>query len=692
MSSFIKLTLLLYFWHGCLSPPPTSGQTPYPPFTGRLRQAPFCVDPSDEDVRNFEFIFQHHNKDNESQAKFVPVSIDTKRSPSGFIKNFQLTRISPIPIPEDHPYKRFHNFFHITITADPMSDGMEGLYVQAISAPLGVPFGEFVADFDCGDCKNKTSELLSETAIIPCKFRPQASYLHPLVFTIGGKFKPMNKFYESHFHFKYVDYPCFDVTFTHFLIIAVRDFDLKQFETYYSALNFVNIEAVGAPFPLYYGWEPSQLMCHSPTFSNMSDNWMPYRSQRAKVKFNLEYEKCFVEAMNNPSLAWDKIMCPPGPVTCGTDSSLEKDQPPKSSSQWVALREQYSITSTATLSGGSDLATEVYCYDCGEWEWTIGAPTWPVPPVSIDNLEITENYTYVTPKPIIYKKLNQCEEVRDEFGKNPDGGRNRTDKCERDATFDERLNRNGWRLAQTVLKIHGLAMIFTWTVASNCLIYSARFLKEATIMEKGTGCFGIGMWMWDHIFWLYIGFGSMWTGVGLFVMLPDLKPVCNAYDSKEVTMDCFDYGIFHEAFGWFAVVLYHAGYFTGFIRPYNVTVRKALVWYHCVSGYVAKYIGLLGLATAMFSKKSSIILLVSSELSFLVLVGIGTFIQISMDKKILFFQRRILHPVPEAIDTFIDPPYQFFRMILFPILIVTQLGFFGGMAFSAFSTTEFLDI
>lgn len=41
----------------------------------------------------------------------------------------------------------------------------------------------------------------------------------PTVLSIGGTVDVNNpvKFKEAHFHFRYVDYPCYDVTFAQFL-------------------------------------------------------------------------------------------------------------------------------------------------------------------------------------------------------------------------------------------------------------------------------------------------------------------------------------------------------------------------------------------------------------------------------------------------------------------------------------------
>lgn len=100
-----ELAILLLFIFNCsfsngqtnpptAAPTTTPGPKPVKDSKDFPRQAPFCIehgaDMLDEpsDLQNFAPIFEKHNKEN----KFVPVSPDKWRSPTGYIKNVSSTK------------------------------------------------------------------------------------------------------------------------------------------------------------------------------------------------------------------------------------------------------------------------------------------------------------------------------------------------------------------------------------------------------------------------------------------------------------------------------------------------------------------------------------------------------------------------------------------------------------------------
>lgn len=271
-----------------------------------------------------------------------------------------------------------------------------------------------------------------------------------------------------------------------------------------------------------------------------------------------------------------------GPVTCGIWDHKDTSYTPRSGGEWIAFRERYS-------SQKHPNGTQYICFDCGEWEENIGKPTWPQPPVVSVIQEINIAEVYITFAPIHLNQNNDSCEERDRYAKNQNNSRVGEIYCQT-GNFDDDLAYKGFNFGKTLLTAHSVLMVFSFTVGSNCLIYCARFLKEASFAEKGSGCFGVGKWLWEHIFFTYLCFASILFGAFL-VGFTETIDVCKIYDDHSTTESCQEGDLLHRLIGSVAVFLFIMGFVSGWVRPKNKVLRLIVIWYHAISGYLAKYIG-----------------------------------------------------------------------------------------------------
>lgn len=94
-------------------------------------------------------------------------------------------------------------------------------------------------------------------------------------------------------------------------VIAVRRWAPPiQYEVFYTPVYKVNIEAVGAPYPMYYGWKSEDIICHHQRFSYM-ENWKAQKNQRAKLKYSSEYDECTYNQNADKALGEGHV-CKPG--------------------------------------------------------------------------------------------------------------------------------------------------------------------------------------------------------------------------------------------------------------------------------------------------------------------------------------------------------------------------------------------
>lgn len=254
-------------------------------------------------------------------------------------------------------------------------------------------------------------------------------------------------------------------------------------------------------------------------------------------------------------------------------------------------REDYNVWSTPK-------GTEILCLDCGEWEDGIGPGTWDRPKVveEIENVSLGDSY--ITQKPVIIEQIllpddcayNNETEVRDKFAKSKTGDRNPfRQACPE--SFETDLGTSGYKWGQNnIITLHTALLLFVWTVGSNALIYTARFLKEASFAEKGSGCFGIGKWMWEHLAFTYLNHTALIAGVMMMIFL-DQEALCKLFDSKKETQDCLAFGTVHKIMGAIACLFYFMAYLTGWFRPKSKTLRNIIIYYHAGCGYLSKYIG-----------------------------------------------------------------------------------------------------
>ncbi len=247
------------------------------------------------------------------------------------------------------------------------------------------------------------------------------------------------------------------------------------------------------------------------------------------------------------------------------------------------FREKYSIQKDPK-------GTEYICLDCGEWEEVIGKPNWTQPPVTtiIDEINVEEVYITFAPIYFDFRGNDSCEE-RDRYAKNRNNSRFGQVYCQ-EGNFDDDLANKGANFGKTLLTAHSVFMVFTFTVGSNFLIYCARFLKEASFAEKGSGCFGVGKWLWEHIFFTYMCFTCIFFGTYIFAYNEPID-ICKIYNDHEVTESCQLWDLPHRLVGSIAVFIFIMGYVSGWVRPKNKLLRSIVIWYHIVSGYLAKYIG-----------------------------------------------------------------------------------------------------
>ncbi|ODN02640.1 hypothetical protein Ocin01_04041 [Orchesella cincta] len=676
----------------------------------RARQAPFCIDetntsPVEKGLERFLPMFTYHDGN-----KYITTSRDHS-SPTGMLKNIGFTHIHVND--KDSGYQSLlHNWYHITIESHVF---LEGLYIQAVSAPWGIPFGEFLVSFDCGDCASKTSVLKNYTHIIPCIHRGAVSHNHPNVLTIGGeKTNKKIKFKQAHFHFRFPQYPCFDHTYAQFLIIAVRNFDeaLPRFETFWSRIFELRIaqNVAGAYYPFYYGWKTNFLKCHTGTETMKDFELMPPEGdfeQKRKLMVNGEFDNCVVKKEGKE---W--YTCPPGPVKFSNS--------PNTLNEWNAFR---SLFQTNTSNNGKAGQTQV-CYDAGEWDWNVGQAAWTVPsglvwangsvrpdiPLSEDNLNETchlVNNTDGLGVPDDFKgEVVICEiEVKPEVCEDPhasdcDGDKivptygkvsgNRTETFDWDnATFSQQFDEIAWRWGKKhVLRFHGQLLIFAWVVAFNILAYIGRYLKEDTVIDKKSSYIGIGDWIWYHMMVSYLFIGT--AGAGLYLVsnhhtsikngVKGSHDLCNVHSYQIQTEACLMSEV-HKYFGYASGIGLGLSYFSGWSRSRSVSLRKGEVFFHIGGAYFGKVVGLLTIIiTPNGLPVPTIVYIVLMEFcSILMFVGAALMTQLA-DKRIELETRRKWFPIPEAIDTFSQPPYKFIRGKVLPVVhIVIQLLLFSIM-------------
>lgn len=341
---------------------------------------------------------------------------------------------------------------------------------------------------------------------------------------------------------------------------------------------------------------------------------------------------------------------------------------------------------------------------CLYFRETIGEVTWEQPAVSkiIRKHQDATSASRIPPGPIFRSAVGlDCHNGK---GKKQNGSRSSGRNCN-DGLEAKMINR-GWIWGHKVLTIHGLLMIFAWTACSNCLIFCSRFLKEASPIQIGSGCAGIGAWLWSHIIWVYLAAVALWTSVGL-VGLHDPGPICELFETSKDTNTCTAKGGTHKVLGGMALTFFHMSFLTGWFRPqYSSKMRILLIVYHVVCGYVAKYFGckisnllchislnswvlnddpwfdlqfsVLALLTVpRLTGKSTILFLCLMEIFFWLVFIVATLIQQTMDTRDGSHTRdRKCLPVQEAIDTVEFTPNRTWRSILFPAYVVIQIALF----------------
>lgn len=488
-------------------------------------------------------------------------------------------------------------------------------------------------------------------------------------------------------------------------IIAVKSFKHKMYDIFFSSIYKVSIEGVGAPFPMYYGLDPKDRNCHDPVNGQMR-NWKAIVNPKAKIKYSQAYDECTFNKNINQKLG--NGMCPPGPVTCSFFGQ-DKSNLILSAYSWRKYREGY-----LRMKDAKNDHVKIICRDCGEYkDYCNDCGTPPDYSVTTeDEFDQTE-----APNPILRVVNNfppfddlfeldcwdDCEDARkmcvvlDMYGNavrifNKDKNDTRflldspytikkMDIC-RHRSFDGRLARKGKLWGQNIfLFLHEALMVFTWTVACNCLIYASRFMKEASFAEKGSGCFGIGKWMWDHFLWMYIAI--MTCSAAYFVVaFADIEILCRIYDkTNEDDTDwnekCLESAFLHNFIGLLAIFFFVLSFVTGWYRPEGSVFRMFLIVIHMLSGYAAKILGIVSMFFTNFVYQLQLYRMVFLGLiegTFIGFCVAGTIVQYLMDRQMQFRVRdRKCCPLPEGIDTFTEPPMRTIRALLYPALIVVQV-------------------
>ncbi|CAL8109702.1 unnamed protein product [Orchesella dallaii] len=609
----------------------------------RSRQAPFCIDetntsPIEKGLEKFVQIFQFHDANTYITVGATDKDTQNEISPSGMIKKIEFTTIDVKDT--DSGYKDvLKNWLHVTIESHIY---LEGLYIQAVSSPWGVPFGEFIANFDCSDCDSKTSMLKNYTHIIPCIHRGGLGFNHPNILTIGGETGSQKvKFKKAHFNFRYTQFPCYDHTYAQFLIVAVRNFhDTRpRFETFWTKVYELNVKynPIGAYFPFYYGWNTRFLKCHASTAKPGDIKLYTGIEEKHRVKIKLmvngEYDHC---VRKREATRW--YTCPPGPV--------KFTSPPTTLSDWETFRNSFKKANANNGNPSPDPDNSQFCYDAGQWEWNVGQSSWQIPdiiwgngsvlpttPLEEDELEeiceavsingtsdlgpgipgdlnLTGEVIICTiggdPPVCIDPHASNCDAstIFPTYGK-INGTRPETFNWTGNVTLSEQFDEIAWRWGKKhILRFHGQLLIFAWVVAYNILAYIARYLKEDTIIEKKSGYIGIGNWIWYHMMFTYIFIAT--AGAGIYLVsnhhvnkkdgVKGNHDLCNIHSNKVETDACL-YSDAHKYIGYASCIGFGLSYFSGWTRARVGGIRKMEILFHIGGAYIGKLAALLAIMT-----------------------------------------------------------------------------------------------
>ncbi|ODN03583.1 hypothetical protein Ocin01_03084 [Orchesella cincta] len=307
-----------------------------------------CVTPEfagfheeDRHIRHYKSIMANLFTDPRPFYEF-DLDKDSIRKEQSWIKSMSLTRINSA----EPDMVNMRQWMHITVESE---KELEGLYIQSIVGPLGLPFGEFSVDFPCADDET-SADIDTAGQIAHCAFRAQAAVVHPAVY-VAKVSPPRTRF---HAHFRWSDITCMETPYLQFLLVAVKSFKKvpKINEDFKPLLSSVYLNVAfdskdGAPYPYYPDWR-NDMHCYiksqeewikTPTGkeSNMrtktgaDHKYSELRWNDSAVVFrvqpNEDFDACVRGVViKDKEMRDTRLLCPPGPFQCATKNVTEDRQ------------------------------------------------------------------------------------------------------------------------------------------------------------------------------------------------------------------------------------------------------------------------------------------------------------------------------------------------------------------------------
>ncbi|ODM97537.1 hypothetical protein Ocin01_09142 [Orchesella cincta] len=180
----------------------------------------------------------------------------------------------------------------------------QGLFIQAITGPLGLPGGEFDINVPCS-----LSSAHSEGQLVhPCTVAPKSSYTWPNIYAINIPSK------SDHFsvRFRWDEAQCLYTGIIQFIMITTGsfrpdDYEIKLSRFYYTNYDVQKTVLTGMSTKPYLGFKGS--------YECDSDSRMKYSRDHPRIIPSMEFDKCLTKGVGLDS---SSSTCPPGPFVCRT--------------------------------------------------------------------------------------------------------------------------------------------------------------------------------------------------------------------------------------------------------------------------------------------------------------------------------------------------------------------------------------
>ncbi|CAL8102927.1 unnamed protein product [Orchesella dallaii] len=477
--------------------------------------------------------------------KFDPET-DLMSNSDSWVERIQLSRINGM----FSDMVNMRQWFHIRIK---MKSAMQGLLLDHVVGPLGIPQGEFNLQFTCSDNPpdgSGATEMQKDAFLIYCDFRPKALPHHPTVYFGLGSGRT-----EFHVHFRYTQVSCLLTRYLQFIVIPVKSFSSEMVKgvDYQMQLSkvFKMKEAFdsedGFAYPLYqtHQWrnyhycyltsqsqvverlkkvEPiAQEESTKPTADgHFADITWGETDELQRILPNYEFEHCLLKELDE-GRDDTRYECPPGPFNCDQNlRELSDNEILANQKLWLELENK-------------NTPCEEKCALSGD-----------VVPLGLD---------------------------------------------------EEKVNlHNAWESAKDA-RFHGLVESLAYFVLIPIANLMGRFYKE----NPKRVCCNMQFWIFAHVVLHMLAMVVSWIAlamVGTGSTINSVHPECGDPFTSG-SSECFAMNAksqSHVGISSIAVIVHHVDFVTGCCRSQKDWFRKIQVLLHSVGGYATSVLCLIALS------------------------------------------------------------------------------------------------